>query len=101
MSELTISSTNWLAISLRNDTAIVLNLNDIQQWQYLKPVINDNQSKETNPTTINNKLQQQEKTEVVKYIECARYAYIDKAIKTFVILEFIKRHEATSIFHIE
>ncbi|CAF2525093.1 unnamed protein product [Rotaria sp. Silwood2] len=63
MSELTISSTNWLAISLRNDTAIVLNLNDIQQWQYLKPVINDNQSKETNPTTINNKLQQQEKTE--------------------------------------
>ncbi|CAF0969234.1 unnamed protein product [Rotaria sp. Silwood1] len=63
MSELTISFTNWLAISLRNDTAIVFNLNDTQQWQYLKPVADDNQSKESTPTTINNKQQQQEKTE--------------------------------------
>ncbi|CAF0977538.1 unnamed protein product [Rotaria sordida] len=65
MSELTISSTNWLAISLRNDTAIVFNLNDTQQWQYLKTEINDNQSKETTPTIIDDKQQQQqEKPEV-------------------------------------
>ncbi|UJR10067.1 hypothetical protein I4U23_014289 [Adineta vaga] len=46
MSELTISSTNWLAVSLRNGAAIVFNLNDTQQWQYLKPdVSNDKQQK--------------------------------------------------------
>ena len=35
MSELAISSTNWLAISLRNGAAIVFNLNEFEQWQYL------------------------------------------------------------------
>lgn len=44
MSEISISSKNWLAISLRNDTAVVFNLNDVQQWQYLKPVMNTNQT---------------------------------------------------------
>ncbi len=42
MSELTISSTNWLAISLRTGAAIIFNLNDTQQWQYLKPVTTTN-----------------------------------------------------------
>jgi WD40 repeat protein len=50
MSELTISSTNWLAISLRNGAAIVFNLTNAQQWQYLKPVTDDNQPKEAAPT---------------------------------------------------
>ena len=36
MSEITISSTNWLAISLRNGAAVIFNLNDPQQWQYLQ-----------------------------------------------------------------
>lgn len=36
MSEITISSTNWLAISLRNGAAMIFNLSDTQQWQYLQ-----------------------------------------------------------------
>jgi WD40 repeat protein len=36
MSELAISSTNWLAISLRNGAAVIFNLNDTQQWQSLQ-----------------------------------------------------------------
>ena len=44
MSEITISSTNWLAISLRNGAAVIFNLSDTQQWQYL-------QSNEVIPTT--------------------------------------------------
>ena len=36
MSEINISSTNWLAISLRNGAAIAFNLDDTQQWQYLQ-----------------------------------------------------------------
>ena len=52
MSELTISSTKWLAISLRNGAAIVLNLNDTEQWQYLKPVTNNDQPKEPTPTDV-------------------------------------------------
>lgn len=60
MSELAISSINWLAISLRNDTAIVFNLNDIQQWQYLKPISNNNQSKDT---TDNKNGNEKDKTE--------------------------------------
>lgn len=47
MSELTISSTNWLAISLRNGAAIIFNLNNTQQWQYLEAVTNTEQPKET------------------------------------------------------
>ena len=47
MSELAISSTNWLAISFRNGAAIVINLTDPEQWQYLKPIIDTNQPKET------------------------------------------------------
>jgi hypothetical protein len=42
MSELTISSNNWLAISLRNGEAIVFNLNNSQQWQHLtNTIVND------------------------------------------------------------
>ena len=63
MSELTTSSTNWLAISLRDGTAIVLNLNDIQQWQYLKLATNDNQPKETTSMINVNKQQQRQKIE--------------------------------------
>jgi WD40 repeat protein len=37
MSELTISSTHWLAISFRNGAAIVFNLKKADQWQYLTP----------------------------------------------------------------
>ena len=47
MSELAISSTNWLGISYRNGAAIVFNLNNSEQWQYLKPVIETNQPKQT------------------------------------------------------
>ncbi len=36
MSELAISSNNWLAISLRNGAAFVFNLNDTKQWQSLQ-----------------------------------------------------------------
>lgn len=50
MSELAISSTNWLAISLRNSAAIIFNLNDTQQWQYLEPIVNIDQPKATTPT---------------------------------------------------
>jgi WD40 repeat protein len=53
MSELTISSTNWLAISLRNGAAIIFNLNNTQQWQYLKPITNN----ETTPTATVSKQQ--------------------------------------------
>jgi WD40 repeat protein len=54
MSELTISSTNWLAISLRNGAAIVFHLNNTQQWQYLKPT---DQPEETTPTATVSKQQ--------------------------------------------
>ncbi|CAF1309699.1 unnamed protein product [Adineta steineri] len=51
MSELTISSTNWLAISLQNGAAMVFNLNDTQQWQYLKPeTITNDKPKEATGT---------------------------------------------------
>jgi hypothetical protein len=50
MSELSISSTNWLGISLRNGAAIIFNLNNTEQWQYLKPVTNNDQPNETTPT---------------------------------------------------
>ena len=36
MSEIAISSKNWLAISLRNSAAVVFNLNDTKQWQSLQ-----------------------------------------------------------------
>ncbi|CAF3679410.1 unnamed protein product [Rotaria socialis] len=61
MSEITVSSTNWLAISLRNDTGIVFNLNDIQQWQHLRPVTASSSSSEVTSTSTVDK--QQEKTE--------------------------------------
>ena len=49
MSELAISSTKWLAISLRNGAGIVFNLNDTEQWQYLQPdVANDQTKQKTN-----------------------------------------------------
>jgi len=50
MSELSISSTNWLGISLRNGAAIIFNLNNTEQWQYLKPVTINDQPNETTPT---------------------------------------------------
>ncbi|CAF0861196.1 unnamed protein product [Adineta ricciae] len=49
MSELAISSTKWLVISLRNGAGIVFNLNDTKQWQYLQPdVANDQSQQKTN-----------------------------------------------------
>jgi hypothetical protein len=51
MSELTISSTNWLAISLRTGAAIVFNLNNPEQWQNLKPVSTSDPSKDTTTST--------------------------------------------------
>ncbi|CAF0909615.1 unnamed protein product [Adineta ricciae] len=46
MSELAISSTKWLAISLRNGAGIVFNLNDTKQWQYLQPDVANIQSQQ-------------------------------------------------------
>ena len=49
MSELAISSTKWLAISLRNGAGIVFNLDDTTQWQYLQSdVANDQPQQKTN-----------------------------------------------------
>ena len=42
MSELAISSTHWLAISLRNGAAIIFNLNQSSRWQFLKSIENKN-----------------------------------------------------------
>ena len=62
MSELTISSTNWLAISFRHGAAIVFNLSNRDQWQYLTatqsavtaaPVAEDD---EDNATDLNRNL---------------------------------------------
>ena len=41
MSELTISSSNWLALSLRNGAALVFNLGLTSEWQCLKPATAD------------------------------------------------------------
>ena len=49
MSELTISSTDWLAISFRNGAAIVFNLKKADQWQYLTPSAPNTQAAAATP----------------------------------------------------
>jgi len=57
MSELAISSTNWLAISLRNGAAIVVNLNSPEQFECLRfDEINQQQAKENNEDDLNRNL---------------------------------------------
>jgi WD40 repeat protein len=52
MSEIQISSTGWLAISLRNGTASVFDLNDICSWQYLQNQSNDEDTNDLNHPLI-------------------------------------------------
>jgi tRNA (guanine-N(7)-)-methyltransferase subunit TRM82 len=50
MSQIEISSTGWLGISLRNGTAGVFNLNDISSWQHLKneSIVEESKDEDTN-----------------------------------------------------
>jgi tRNA (guanine-N(7)-)-methyltransferase subunit TRM82 len=53
MSEIKISSTGWLAISLRNGAAGVFDLNDTCSWQYLKSESIVDQSKDYDDDNTN------------------------------------------------
>nr|ACI90353.1 hypothetical protein [Philodina roseola] len=52
MSELTISSTFWLAVSLRNGSAVVFNLNNVDEWQNLQSTTTKDDDEELNRNLI-------------------------------------------------
>ena len=56
MSEIKISSTGWLAISLRNGAAGVFDLNDTCSWQYLQKEEIVDQSKDDSANNFNRNL---------------------------------------------